>query len=148
VISIRRTVETEAELPLVFTYLSDFTSTTRWDPHTVNCRQLDPGPVEVGTRYDNTQRLGPIRTTLRYQVVDLVRDERIALFSETRSMQATDRMDFAERPGGGTTVTYTATFRLKGAAKLAEPVLRRVLGKVGDDGEAGMRKCVGQLVRL
>jgi len=69
VITVQRTVETPAPRAAVESYLTDFTSTVEWDPNTKDCRAVDHGPVRVGKRYDNVQKLGPGSTTLRYEVV-------------------------------------------------------------------------------
>jgi len=50
---LQRTVVTDKPLGKVFDYLSDFTSTTDWDPGTVTTIRLD-GDGGVGTSYLNT----------------------------------------------------------------------------------------------
>ena len=49
---LERTVETAAAPSVVFAYLADFTTTTEWDPGTVET-MLVSGDGGVGTRYRN-----------------------------------------------------------------------------------------------
>lgn len=143
-ITVERSVDSDHAVAVVSAYLSDFTTTATWDPHTRSCTRLDDGPLREGTRFDNTQQLGPLRTTLRYTVQTYEPGRQIVLVSRSRALHATDRMRFEER-GSGTRVVYTAQFDLRGAARLAEPLLRRVMDSVADDGAAGMRRALAAL---
>ena len=62
-----RTVVVEAPLGAVFGYLSDFSTTTRWDPGTVTTvRQHGNGGI--GTTYLNTSTFLGRKTRLTYVV--------------------------------------------------------------------------------
>jgi hypothetical protein len=62
---LQKAVVTDKPLARVFDYLSDFTSTTDWDPGTVTTvRQAGDGGV--GTSYLNTSEFLGRRTELRY----------------------------------------------------------------------------------
>ena len=139
-IEIIRQVETRAPREIVAPFLTDFTTTAEWDPHTQACSAVGDGPVAVGREYDNVQRIGPMRSRFRYRVREFEPGRRIVLASESSLLAATDAMEFADRAGGGTRVTYTARFRLKGVARLGAPVLQRLVNRIGDDGAAGMRR--------
>jgi carbon monoxide dehydrogenase subunit G len=144
VIEVTRSVETSTPVELVASYLSDFTTTASWDPHTRSCRRIDDGPVALGSEFDNVQRIGPLRSTFRYRVTQFDPGQLIVLESDSSSLHATDMMTFATAPAG-TTVTYTARFELKGLARLGEPVLRRFMNKIADDGAAGLRRSLESL---
>lgn len=59
-ITVEREVVTGAPLSRVAAYLSDFTNTADWDPHTKECQRLHSGPLQVGANYRNVQdRLVP-----------------------------------------------------------------------------------------
>ena len=62
---IERTVTTPTPLPTVFAYLSDFTTTTEWDPGTVRTVR-ESGNGGTGTRYRNTSRFAGRETELVY----------------------------------------------------------------------------------
>ncbi|MGN6609865.1 MAG: SRPBCC family protein [Jatrophihabitans sp.] len=144
-ITIERTVRTARPVGEVAKYLSDFRTTAQWDPHTKSCKRTDSGPLRVGSEFDNTQSLGPLTTTLHYRVVSLDEGRSISLRSEGGAVTATDSMRFDEQPDGGTLVTYRAEFEFAAPLRPLEPVLRRLLEKVGDDGKAGMERALEQL---
>jgi polyketide cyclase/dehydrase/lipid transport protein len=142
VIEVVRRVRTTCPLDAVADYLSDFTATAEWDPHTLACRRIGEGVgIRPGVAYDNTQRIGPFRTTMRYTVSDFFPGDSIALRSRSRLLDAEDAMSF-DGDESGATVTYTARFQLKGLAAAAAPLLRMMLNRVADDGADGMRRAL------
>lgn len=140
---ISRTVTVEQPVDRVFAYLSDFTTTTAWDPGTVRT-VLDSGDGGVGTRYQNTSRFLGRTTELTYIVTDLVPDQRIQLRGENKTVVAEDTMTLVPVPGG-TEVTYRADFTFKGLAAWAAPLLRPALNRLGDRAETGLRRALEAL---
>jgi carbon monoxide dehydrogenase subunit G len=145
VITVQRTVETPAPRAAVESYLTDFTSTVEWDPNTKDCRAVDDGPVRVGKRYDNVQKLGPGSTTLRYEVVAYSPGNSIELHSSSKLLSSHDRIEFTDASAGGTRVTYTASLSLAGPARLGEPVLRRAMERIADEAAAALRERLARL---
>ncbi len=140
---IERTVTTDRPIADVFAYLSDFTTTTQWDPGTVRTT-LTSGDGGVGTVYANTSRFMGRESQLTYTVVERAENARIVLRGVNRTVTATDTMTFAA-DGGGTTVTYVAAFQFSGLAKYLGPLLAPALKKLGDGAEAGMRDALATL---
>jgi len=140
---VQKTVVTDQPLGKVFDYLSDFTSTTVWDPGTVTTvRQYGDGGV--GTSYLNTSEFLGRQTELRYVVQELVPGERIRLRGENKTVISVDTMTV--RPAGaGTEVTYTAEFAFKGAARYLAPLFRPALTRLGNQAEAGLRQALSRL---
>ena len=140
---LQKTVVTDTPLGRVFDYLSDFTSTTDWDPGTVTTvRQHGDGGV--GTSYLNTSEFLGRQTELRYIVQELVPGERIRLRGENKTVISVDTMTV--RPAGaGTEVTYTAEFAFKGAARYLAPLFRPALTRLGNRAEAGLRQALSRL---
>ena len=103
-----RTVVVEKPLGAVFDYLSDFTTTTQWDPGTLTTvRQHGKGGI--GTTYLNTSTFLGRKTRLTYVVDEFVDRQLIRLRGENKTVMAVDTMTF--RPvASGTEVTYTADF--------------------------------------
>lgn len=140
---IQRTVETTAAPGPVFAYLSDFTNTTEWDPGTITTERVE-GDGGVGTVYHNVSEFNGNKSELRYEVVDLVTDRKIALKGEGKSVHADDTMELAPS-GTGTRVTYTADIRFKGLLKVAEPFLGKAFKKLGDEAEDGLNTALAKL---
>jgi carbon monoxide dehydrogenase subunit G len=140
---IRREVTTSAPADRVFGYLSDFTTTTEWDPGTVKTVRL-AGDGGVGTTYDNTSKFMGRETRLTYEVVEYAEPTRIVLHGTNATVDATDSIT-VEAHGGGTKVTYEADFAFSGLAKLLAPLLAPVLKKLGDDAKQGMAEALAKL---
>jgi len=140
---LERTVETDATPETVFAYLSDFTTTTEWDPGTVKTVRVT-GDGGVGTTYDNTSKFMGRETQLTYEVVDHQAPSLFRLHGTNKTVEATDTMRI-EPNGAGSRVTYTADFTFKGVAKLIAPLLAPALKKLGDEAEEGLRTALARL---
>ena len=139
-----RTVTTRAPAARVFAYLSDFTTTTEWDPGTVRTTR-QAGDGGVGTRYRNVSRFLGRETELTYVVEELAAPSRFRLRGENATVVAHDTMTLVETPSGGTSVTYHAQFELKGLARFVALLLAPAFKKLGDDAEAGLRAALERL---
>lgn len=141
---IERVVETDATPEAVFAYLSDFTTTTEWDPGTVVTERIS-GDGGVGTRYRNVSEFRGRKTELEYRMVSREEPSLIVLEGSNKTVDAADRMEITPRADGGTRVVYRADFTFKGLAKLATPFLGGALGKLGDEAQEGMRQALARL---
>jgi hypothetical protein len=138
-----RTVVVEKPLKAVFDYLSDFTTTTDWDPGTL-ITMREHGNGGVGTTYVNTSRFLGRTTQLTYVVEELADQQLIQLRGQNKTVTAVDTMTFRSLPSG-TEVTYAAEFTFKGLARITGPLLRPAFERLGDQAEAGMRRALNQL---
>jgi carbon monoxide dehydrogenase subunit G len=139
----RKTIVVDQSLDAVFSYLSDFTTTTEWDPGTVVTVNRD-GDGGVGTSYLNTSSFLGRQTELTYVVRDLVPGERIALRGENKTVVAIDTIS-VRAVEAGTEVTYTAEFTFKGPSRLVAPLLRPAFERLGNQAETGMREALSRL---
>jgi polyketide cyclase/dehydrase/lipid transport protein len=138
-----KTVVVEKPLDAVFGYLSDFTTTTDWDPGTVTTMRRH-GDGGVGTTYLNTSTFLGRTTQLTYIVREFIPGERIQLRGENKTVTAVDSMTFRSIDVG-TEVTYTAEFTFKGPSRLLAPLLRPAFERLGIQAQTGMRKALNQL---
>jgi carbon monoxide dehydrogenase subunit G len=140
---VRKTVIVDKPLDAVFGYLSDFTTTTEWDPGTV-LTVNHGGDGGVGTTYLNTSTFLGRKTQLTYTVSEFIPGKRIRLRGENKTVIAIDTMTFRS-VDAGTEVTYTAEFTFKAAARLFGPLLRPAFERLGNQAQAGMRNALNQL---
>lgn len=140
---IRRTVAVAKPVDAVFDYLSDFTTTTEWDPGTVTTVRAS-GDGGVGTEYCNTSRFLGRTVELRYLVQEFLPFRRIRLRGENATVVADDTMTFTPLEDG-TEVTYTAEFTFKGTSKYLAPLLRPAFRRLGDRAETGLRRALADL---
>ena len=127
----------------VFAYLSDFTTTNEWDPATVRTERIS-GAGGPGTRYRNVSSFMGREATVDYVVTELDPGRRFALRGENTTLVAQDEMT-VRGDGAGTTVTYSASFELKGFRKIAAVVLAPALRRLVDNGAEGLRRALQQL---
>ena len=137
-----RTVTVARPVAEVFAYLSDFTTTTEWDPGTVRTTR-ESGDGGVGTRYRNVSRFMGRQTELTYVVTEHEPPTRLALRGENKSVVANDTMTLAATSGGGTQVTYRAVFTFKGAARILAPFTAPAFRRLGDKAADGLRAALG-----
>ncbi len=140
---LRKVVTVEKPLDKVFAYLSDFTTTTEWDPGTVET-VLTSGDGGFGTEYLNTSKFAGRETQLTYVVQDLVPNRHIALRGENKTVIAHDTMTFIAT-GSTTEVTYTADFTFKGLARFIAPLMKPAFVRLGDEAAAGMDAALARL---
>ena len=140
---LQKTVIVGKPLDAVFGYLSDFTTTTEWDPGTV-VTVTQHGDGGAGTTYLNTSTFLGRKTQLTYVVREFVPGERIRLRGENKTVIAVDTMTFRS-VDAGTEVTYTAEFTVKGPSRLLAPLLRPAFEQLGKQAQTGMRTALNQL---
>jgi carbon monoxide dehydrogenase subunit G len=140
---VQKTVTVDKPLDTVFNYLSDFTTTTEWDPGTV-ATVNHHGDGGAGTTYLNTSTFLGRKTQLTYIVGEFIPGKRIQLRAENKTLIAVDTMTFRST-AAGTEVTYTAEFTFKGPSRLLAPLLRPAVEQLGKRAQASMRKTLDQL---
>jgi uncharacterized protein YndB with AHSA1/START domain len=142
---LRREVTTKASPKAVFAYLSDFETTTEWDPGTVKTVRVS-GDGGVGTVYHNRSRLGGRESELTYTVTERRDPEMIRLRGENGAVVAIDTITVTA-VGTGSHVVYQADFTFNGIWKAAVPFLGRAFKRLGDEAEVGLREALGRLSR-
>lgn len=140
---IRKIVTVEKPIEAVFAYLSDFTTTTQWDPGTV-LTVRSKGDGLIGTEYLNTSTFAGRQTQLKYVVLEFTVNQSIGLRGENKSVIAHDTMTFRQA-GTGTEVTYTAELTFKGLARLIAVFLKPAFARLGNEAEVGMAEALRQL---
>ncbi len=140
---LQKTVVVDKPLDTVFGYLSDFTTTTEWDPGTV-LTVNQHGDGGVGTTYLNTSTFLGRQTQLTYVVRSFVPAQRVQFRGENKTIIAVDTMSFRS-VDGGTEVTYQAEFTVKGPSRLLAPLLRPAFERLGTKAQAGRRDALNRL---
>ena len=138
-----RHITVPASSERVFAYLSDFTTTNEWDPATVRTERI-AGTGGVGTRYRNVSNFLGREATVDYVVTELDPGRRFALRGENATLVAHDDMT-VRADGSQTTVTYSASFELKGFRKIATPMVAPALRRLVDNGADGLRRALQSL---
>ena len=134
--TVTRTFTVEPSPQRVIDYLKDFSHAEEWDPGTESCTRNDTGPIQVGSTWHNVSKIAGVSTELTYELTTLA-DDRLVLVGTNDTATSTDTITVVPH-GTGSEVTYEAVIEMKGAAKLAAPLVKVVFEKIGNDTEEDM----------
>ncbi|MFJ6278518.1 Carbon monoxide dehydrogenase subunit G [Arthrobacter subterraneus] len=143
-ITVSGSVQTDLPPERTFAYLSQFEHTSEWDPGTPVVEKRSQGPVAVGHRYHAEALFRGKRSSIEYEVIELG-TRFIKLRGENKTVEAFDSIE-VKPSGSGSEVTYTAQFRMKGAVKLLQPLLRPAFNSLRDPALNGMKQRLQSLV--
>jgi uncharacterized protein YndB with AHSA1/START domain len=142
-VSVQRTIVVDTPIELVFGYLSDFTTTTEWDPGTVRTDKQS-GNGGVGTTYRNISRFLGRTVELTYTVEEFVDKQLLRLRAIHNTLTALDTMTF-RTTAAGTEVSYTADFSFTGPVRLLTPMVKPAFERLATRAESGMRAALDRL---
>lgn len=134
--TISRTFTVDPAPSVVIDYLKDFSRATEWDPGTEACQRTDDGPLAVGATWNNTSKIAGVTTELTYRLTELT-DSRVQFVGTNDTATSTDTIDVVPH-GSGSEITYEAVIEMKGAARLAAPIVKLVFEKIGSDTQEDM----------
>lgn len=135
-----REIEVAGDPGDVFAYLADFENTAEWDPGIESARRLTAPPTAVGSRFELVALFRGRRQRLEYVVTELDPGRRIALRGEGEKALSEDAISVsAAGAEGRTRVRFEADFRLKGLRRVAEPLIRPLLERMGDEALAELQ---------
>ena len=142
--TIERTVSTTRPPDAVFPYLVDFRNAVEWDLATVSCERVsgDGGP---GTVYRTVSEFAGTEVELRYTVETVDEPRRFVIVGRNDSTTSHDTITVSPRPERGSTVVYRAELTFTGVTKLAGPIMRPLLDRLGDRTAAQLKTALDRL---
>ena len=120
-----------------FAYVADFTTVAEWDPGIHSSRKVS-GDGGVGSVYEVLAEFRGKTMPFTYTVTAFQRDQRIVLDGVGEKASSLDTIAFEPTGDGGTRITYTADFKLKGVLRIAEPFLGRTFESLARTALAGL----------
>ena len=126
----------------VFAYLADFTTNPEWDPAGVRTTLIS-GDGGIGTTYLNVSTFRGKEAEMLYEVTEHDSGRKIVLRGENKSVVAVDTLTFRPAGDGGTELTYSADFTIKGPLKWFGWVAAPAFKKLGDEAEEGLLRAIG-----
>lgn len=130
-------IEVPRPIEAAFAYVADFTTVAEWDPGIHESRKIS-GDGGIGTVYDVRAEFRGKTMPFRYTVTGFEANERIVLDGVGEKASSLDTIQFAPVAGGGTRVTYTADFKLKGILRVAEPFLGATFRRLAHEALLGL----------
>lgn len=123
----------------VFLYLADFRSVAEWDPSIRSCEHTNSiGPLAVGAVFRVSTQVAGRDVVIDYETKELEAPRKIFLRGENSSLVSLDTISIEMAPDGGSNVTYDAVIELKGALKLADPLLDLGFQRLGNQARDGL----------
>jgi carbon monoxide dehydrogenase subunit G len=144
VIRFIETATTSLPRDTAFGHVGDFANIDRWDPGVVTAIKATGGETGPGTAYDLVLSYAGREIEMQYVVTEHEPNRRVVLEGTGARVHAIDVIEFDDHTDG-TKVTYTADLSLTGLARFFEPLLKRRLGKVVEDGGMGLRRWLKEL---
>jgi uncharacterized protein YndB with AHSA1/START domain len=126
---IERTVTTTSPPEKVFPYLVDFRNAEEWDSGTKTC-ELVSGDGGPGTVYRNVSEFVGNTVELEY-TAQTVEQPTFVIVGHNDTTTSRDTITVTPH-AGGSTVVYRAEFTFTGVAKLAGPLMKPLLDRLGD----------------
>ncbi len=143
-ITVQEVVQTRLDPQRAFAYLSRFENISEWDPGTPVSRQISAGDRAIGTQYYAEAEFRGKRQPIEYTVTELG-DSRVQLRGENKRVISVDTIEVAPGVNGGSAVTYTAEFNIKGFLMVIEPFMKSTFEKLGKPAADGMRNKLDSL---
>jgi uncharacterized protein YndB with AHSA1/START domain len=136
----RTTVPSPHSPDEVFRYLADFRSVAEWDPSIIDATLIGDGdPITVGARFHVTTKTRFSEIVLDYTTTAVDPPHQITLRGDNDSMVSVDTITIAPADPSGAAVTYDAEITLRGARRLANPLLQLAFKRLGDKARDGLR---------
>ena len=108
---------------------------------------VDGGPIGVGSRYHLAVRMAGRLAPMAYTVTEYDPQRRVVLHGSGSGVEAEDAIDFGA-DAGRTVIEYTATIRLVGIRRLAEPFLGGTFRRIARDARDGMQAALDRRVAM
>jgi carbon monoxide dehydrogenase subunit G len=138
---LRERIDTTLGIEDAFAFVADFANAAHWDPGVATSERIDAGPVRVGARYRLGVRMSGRVAPMEYTITHLDAPRRVVLAGEGSGVAAVDDITF-EPAGAGTTITYVADIRLRGAMRLLAPFAGGAFRKIAANARAGMQRAL------
>lgn len=122
-----------------FAYLSDFSTSSEWDPGVVETARVGAGAVGAGTEFRLVAEFLGRKTAITYRIVEYDPPNAVTFVGENSTAVSNDRITFQAIPTG-TQVTYDAALELKGLLRVADPLLALAFNRVGDRARTGLHE--------
>jgi carbon monoxide dehydrogenase subunit G len=139
VVQVSRTFTVDKPAEFVVDYLADFGHAEAWDPGTQSCTRTDgSGPVTVGATWHNVSKVLGRETELTYRLEKL-EPGHVVLVGRNDTATSTDDITVVAKGEATSEITYTADIELHGAAKLAAPVMKVEMERLGSKTEQQLK---------
>jgi carbon monoxide dehydrogenase subunit G len=129
----------------IWSYLADLRSIAEWDPSVEKARLVSGDPGALDARYQLEVGFLGSRVSLPYVAATAESPTRLVFTAETESVTVRDEARIRPNADGGTSLTWDAELRLKGARRLLDPLLRLAFNRLGSRAARGLHERLNEL---
>lgn len=138
-IDLETTVEIDRPVVEVFAFVADQTNGPMWQQDLHAVRRLTEGPIGVGTEHEFVRRFAGREVASRNRFVTFEPGRYVEF--EIPDGWLSGRASYRTEPrAGGTALTSRMSFRARGALRLLEPVLYRLMARDSRRDEARLKE--------
>jgi dehydrogenase/reductase SDR family member 12 len=143
-ITVEERVEIAVPRAAAFAYYAEYANIQDWDPGVDKSTKLTPGPLRVGDRYDVVSLFLGRRLPMVYEVVVLEAPQRVVLRGQGGTGVAVDDIRFDAKDDVTTVITWQLRLELSGLNRLAAPLLKPFVQRLGREAMGGIRTSAAQ----
>jgi hypothetical protein len=136
-----RTIESTPSQEEAFDHLADFSNTRAWDPNVSRADRLDDRPIGAGSAFSLVTGFARRDVEFRHEIVGHDPPRRVVLEAGRPGLASRDTIT-VDPTADGSVVHYDAQVGLSGARRILDPLVQRVVDRVGAKVEAGMRSAL------
>jgi len=144
-IVVREEVVIPLGIEVAFDHFAEFENIASWDPGVFSSRKVRPGPLRVGDVLEVISVFAGRKIPMRYEVLSMDRPVSISLQGVASTGTALDKIQLESVDQSHTRITWHLEFRLKGLARLSEPLVRQLMNRLGKATMRGMLESAREL---
>lgn len=141
-VRLSESIEVERSVADCYRYLSDFSTCEQWDPGVYRAEKSTPGAPGEGSRFQLVLNSAGRRLPMDYQLESMTPDRELVLAGAGDGFDVRDRIGFQALGEQRTRIHYTAELQFRGGMRVAEPLMRPFLQRMGKKAVAGLRRAL------
>ncbi len=112
----------------VFGYMAVPENAPKWMPDVVGIKRITPGPLGLGSKFEETRKMGPgMKETYPTEVTKWVTDKEMGFLATGKTVTVDVHYDISS-VSGGTKLDYVIGFKWKGFAKVTAILFGLMIG--------------------
>lgn len=139
-IKLQESIQIGKPQSLVFGVVSDISKIPQWQSEVVKSTAVTPGPMKMGTKFDEVVKIGPFKVTTHCEVTKY-EPQKLITFTAKSSPSEYGAQFTVEPEGQSCRATVDGTANLRGIWKIMEPLM-------ASDVKKGIKKEMADLKKL
>jgi carbon monoxide dehydrogenase subunit G len=126
----------------VFAFMAVPENAPKWMPDVVGIKRITPGPLALGSKFEETRKTGPgMKETFPTEVTKWVVDKEMGFVATGRGVTVVVHYDISAA-SGGTRADYVIDFKWKGFAKVMAVLIGPMIGSSLKKNHERLKACI------